>query len=166
MDNISYMMVPIQQRSHYFTNQQVSFVFLCMDNFINQIFQESLGNQLLQFWEFYRDPSSEQNSQKLLTLTQAATSTTVSTKTGSSFRDWMLRKNRTYRTVGIRSRPCPRRPIDVLEDRFSLSTCACIRLGAVFTCRVLRYLQFRLKQSFQRSIYTLLTCYQDYQNGD
>lgn len=26
MDNISYMMVPIQQRSHYFTNQQVSFL--------------------------------------------------------------------------------------------------------------------------------------------
>jgi hypothetical protein len=77
MDNISYMMVPIQQRSHYFTNQQ-----------------ESLGNQLLQFWEFYRDPSSEQNSQKLMTLTQAPTSTTVSTKIGSTFRDWMLRKNR------------------------------------------------------------------------
>lgn len=63
---------------------------------------------MLQFWEFYRDPSSEQNSQKLLTLTQAPTSTTVSTKIGSTFRDWMLRKNRKSRTVLW------------LEDRFSL----------------------------------------------
>ena len=106
MNNISYMMVPVQQRSHYFTNQQVSF-WIQRPILIGH-FKESLGNQLLQFWEFYRDPSSEQNSQKLLTLTQAPTSTTVSTKIGSTFRDWMLRKNRKSGTVVW------------LEDRFSL----------------------------------------------
>lgn len=123
-----------------------------------------MGNQLLQFWEFYRDPSSEQNSQKLMTLTQAATSTTVSTKTGSTFRDWMLRKNRKYHDrfgVGLRNKDLLRGPMNDLEDRFRSSVVHVYgwpNAWALRTCGFLPVVS-PLKQSFQRSIYFLLTCY-------